>query len=154
MKNVYANFFLLIFLVFTFEIGAQTHINRLDSLFNKIKHSELALRIFFSEMPKGGDLHHHYSGSIYAEQYIEKARSLNAWINPVSLEISFELVDKSERDGWKKFKSYENQIGFYLLQQQLLKHWSVKDYARSDGTTSYDDFFNTLKHLLIKLNPT
>jgi len=146
MKNVYANFFLLIFLVFTFEIRAQTHINRLDSLFNKIKHSELALRIFFSEMPKGGDLHHHYSGSIYAEQYIEKARSLNAWINPVSLEISFELLDKSERDGWKKFKSYENQIGFYLLQQNLLKHWSVKDYARSDGITSYDDFFNTFDH--------
>jgi adenosine deaminase len=29
------------------------------------------LTLFFSQMPKGGDLHHHYSGAIYAEQYVE-----------------------------------------------------------------------------------
>src|SRR6476659_3600309 len=28
------------------------------------------LTMFFTQMPKGGDLHHHYSGAIYAEQYI------------------------------------------------------------------------------------
>lgn len=33
------------------------------------KTSELTL--FFTRMPKGADLHHHYSGSIYAEQYLE-----------------------------------------------------------------------------------
>jgi adenosine deaminase len=27
------------------------------------------LTMFFTQMPKGGDLHHHYSGAIYAEQY-------------------------------------------------------------------------------------
>jgi len=146
MKNVYVILYLLIFLFSALKIGAQNHLNQIDSLFNRIKHNELALRIFFSEMPKGGDLHHHYSGSIYAEQYIEKARSLNAWINPGSLEISFELLEKSERAGWKRFKMYENQIGSYILQQQLIKYWSVKDFARSDGTTSYDDFFNTFEY--------
>ncbi|MES2116327.1 MAG: adenosine deaminase, partial [Pseudomonadota bacterium] len=29
------------------------------------------LTMFFTMMPKGGDLHHHYSGAIYAEQYLE-----------------------------------------------------------------------------------
>ena len=29
------------------------------------------LTLFFSRMPKGADLHHHYSGSIYAEQYLD-----------------------------------------------------------------------------------
>ena len=33
---------------------------------------ELAeLTLFFTRIPKGGDLHHHYSGTIYAEQYLE-----------------------------------------------------------------------------------
>ena len=29
------------------------------------------LTLFFSKMPKGADLHHHYSGSIYAETYLD-----------------------------------------------------------------------------------
>ena len=29
------------------------------------------LSLFFSMMPKGGDLHHHYSGAIYAEQFLD-----------------------------------------------------------------------------------
>ena len=29
------------------------------------------LTLFFSQMPKGGDLHHHYSGAIYAETYVD-----------------------------------------------------------------------------------
>src|SRR6476660_6798813 len=28
------------------------------------------LTMFFTQMPKGGDLHHHYSGAIYAETYV------------------------------------------------------------------------------------
>lgn len=30
-----------------------------------------SLFAFFSSMPKGGDLHHHYSGSVYAETYAD-----------------------------------------------------------------------------------
>jgi adenosine deaminase/adenosine deaminase CECR1 len=29
------------------------------------------LTMFFTQMPKGGDLHHHYSGSVYAETYVD-----------------------------------------------------------------------------------
>src|SRR5689334_23568619 len=29
------------------------------------------LTMFFTQMPKGGDLHHHYSGAIYAETYVD-----------------------------------------------------------------------------------
>ena len=29
------------------------------------------LTLFFTQMPKGGDLHHHYSGSVYAESYVD-----------------------------------------------------------------------------------
>jgi hypothetical protein len=32
----------------------------------KIRNNEAALTAF-SQMPKGGDLHHHFSGSVYAE---------------------------------------------------------------------------------------
>ena len=132
MKNTYLN--ILFFLVLSFPgfIISQSNAPRLDSLLQTLRTNEAALRIFFSAMPKGGDLHHHYSGSIYAEKYIEKAKSANAWINEVTLEINFDssgtLMDKE----WKKFLTLEKEIGEYAFQQILLKHLSSKDYSRSD----------------------
>ena len=41
-----------------------------DALFNQVKTSPPALRAFLSAMPKGGDLHSHLSGAVYAESYL------------------------------------------------------------------------------------
>src|SRR5579871_495965 len=41
--------------------------------FNAIRNQPLALEAFLREMPKGGDLHNHLSGSIYAESYLRWA---------------------------------------------------------------------------------
>src|SRR5262249_44503903 len=38
-----------------------------------IRNQPLALEAFLREMPKGGDLHNHFTGSIYAESYIRWA---------------------------------------------------------------------------------
>src|SRR5436853_7217801 len=38
-----------------------------------IRNQPLALEAFLREMPKGGDLHNHLSGSIYAESYLHWA---------------------------------------------------------------------------------
>src|SRR6476660_2023600 len=38
-----------------------------------IRQQPLLLEAFLREMPKGGDLHNHLSGSIYAESYIRWA---------------------------------------------------------------------------------
>jgi adenosine deaminase len=35
-----------------------------------IRHDPLLLRIFLEQMPKGGDLHNHLSGTVYAESYV------------------------------------------------------------------------------------
>jgi hypothetical protein len=143
MKNTCSK--ILIFLVLSFPgiLISQSNVSRIDSLLNRLRANEAALRIFFSAMPKGGDLHHHYSGSIYAEKYIEKAKSANAWVNAVTLEIKFDSSEILTNKEWKKFLTLEKEIGEYEFQQILLKHFSSKDYSRSDGITSYDDFFET-----------
>jgi hypothetical protein len=143
MKNACSK--ILIFLVLSFPglLISQSNAHRLDSLLNRLRTNEAALRIFFSAMPKGGDLHHHYSGSIYAEKYIAIAKSTNAWINEVTLEIKFDSSGIAKEKEWKKFQQLEKEKGEYAFQQILLKHFSAKDYSRSDGITSYDDFFET-----------
>ncbi|UUZ50440.1 hypothetical protein LP420_11560 [Massilia sp. B-10] len=45
------------------------------------------LTLFFSQMPKGGDLHHHYSGAIYAEQFISWVDKQGYCINKQSYRI-------------------------------------------------------------------
>jgi adenosine deaminase len=41
--------------------------------FSAVRHSPLQLRAFLRAMPKGGDLHNHLSGAIYAESYLRWA---------------------------------------------------------------------------------
>ena len=55
--------------------------------FDKIKaHPEMLLG-FFDKMPKGGELHHHAIGSVFAENLIEVAVDAGCYINPRTLEV-------------------------------------------------------------------
>ena len=45
------------------------------------------LTMFFTQMPKGGDLHHHYSGAIYAEQYVDWVDRMGYCVNKQSYRI-------------------------------------------------------------------
>jgi len=46
---------------------------KVAALFEKAKDSPPALRVFLRGMPKGGDLHNHLGGAIYAEDFLEWA---------------------------------------------------------------------------------
>ena len=41
--------------------------------FNTIRLDQVALRQFLQKFPKGGDLHNHLSGTVYAESYLDWA---------------------------------------------------------------------------------
>ena len=42
-------------------------------MYAAIRNQPLALEAFLREMPKGGDLHNHLSGAVYAESYLRWA---------------------------------------------------------------------------------
>ena len=42
------------------------------------------LTMFFTLMPKGADLHHHYSGALYAEQYVDFLDKQGYCVNKLS----------------------------------------------------------------------
>ena len=46
------------------------HAPEIHALFDQVKTSPPALRAFLLAMPKGGDLHSHLSGAVYAESYL------------------------------------------------------------------------------------
>ena len=74
-----------------------------NQYFEKIRNNEAALnRFLFAQMPKGGDLHHHYSGSIYAEPLLEHAIAENLYLNTETMQVEKE---KPSAGNWEQFST-------------------------------------------------
>ena len=110
-----------------------------DSIFEGDKPNIAKLNLFFTQMPKGGDLHHHYTGTIYAETYLD-------WVNQKGWYIdkcTFGIVKK------RKNKRCDITVQALLeddaLYRKLLTLWSDKDYGNHfhDQPPPDSNFFNT-----------
>lgn len=109
------------------------------------------LTLFTNMLPKGGDLHHHYSGAIYAETYLD-------WIDKSQYCICHDPECKSNVDPETaaKFAIMKNPPAGACISAQdtrkdnafyrdLLKHWSDKDFDNHfhEQTAPDQQFFNT-----------
>ena len=105
-------------------------VQTVDSYFEKIRNNEAELTAFMAQMPKGGDLHHHYTGSVYAETYISYVVSHDYWINKNTLEV----LDKKPATGddWACFSSLKKEGQLSDYEDKLFQKWSIKDYNHVD----------------------
>ena len=126
----------LFFAFFLLNAHAQSISNYLE----KIRNNPAKLTAFFSQMPKGGDLHHHYSGSVYAESFIHYVVKKDYFIQKETLEIA-ENKPSNDKD-WVRFSALakDRQLDEYKF--RLLKKWSVKDY-NNVSIPSDKQFFET-----------
>ncbi|WP_029269534.1 adenosine deaminase [Flavobacterium sp. KJJ] len=131
-----------LFCFFIAQIGfSQTAENYLE----KIRNNEALLTAFFQQMPKGGDLHHHFSGSIYAEPLLERAIAEDFYLNLETMQVS---KTKPAKGNWQTFSSLKEEGKLAFYQQQVMQTWSVKDYNGS--VPSDDQFFDSFQ----KFEPT
>lgn len=100
-----------------------------NSYFEKIRNNEAALTAFFSQMPKGGDLHHHYSGSVYAEPILEYAITENFYLN---IETMMVAREKPSYGNWEQFSILKSKGQLDEYKQKIMHKWSVKDYNYVD----------------------
>jgi adenosine deaminase/adenosine deaminase CECR1 len=107
------------------------------------------LTLFFSQMPKGGDLHHHYSGSIYAESYVDFLDKQGFCVNKHTYRIE---TDKAAIDAERaKAPAARNCLStaeVYADDQtwrDLLQRWSSKDFGNHGALQPPPDrqFFQT-----------
>jgi adenosine deaminase/adenosine deaminase CECR1 len=107
------------------------------------------LTLFFSQMPKGGDLHHHYSGAIYAEQYVDFLDKQGFCVNKLSyrIETNKSVVDAerakpaAERNCLSTAEVYADDFTY----RELLQRWSSKDFKNHGALQAPPDrqFFQT-----------
>ncbi|TRX35613.1 amidohydrolase family protein [Flavobacterium restrictum] len=143
-KIILKQLFLLVFLTL-YSIGFSQNATL---YFEKIRNNEAELTAFFAQMPKGGDLHHHYSGAIYAEPLLEYAIAQNLYLNLETMQVEKE---KQATGTWMQFSSLKSKGELETYKQQILHKWSVKDYNNVDYPSdklffeSFDKFWAATK---------
>jgi len=119
------------------------------------------LNLLMNLLPKGGDLHHHYSGAIYAETYLDWLGKEEYCVyrhdDPVNCSDAFpasknchagfhiETADPSSEPtdhNCLTAQQIQEDNGFY---RQLLMRWSDKDFANHthDAIPPDQQFFDT-----------
>lgn len=95
-----------------------------ESMFHDGQADVAKLNLFFTRMPKGGDIHHHYTGSIYAETYLSWVDRKGWWINPCSLKIV-----TAQESGACASITVQQLIANNTLYRKLFTLWSDMDYS-------------------------
>ncbi|WP_316634659.1 adenosine deaminase [uncultured Flavobacterium sp.] len=131
---------------FCFFIAQISFSQTAENYLQKIRNNEALLTAFFQQMPKGGDLHHHFSGSIYAEPLLERAISEDFYLNLETMAVS---KTKPEKGNWQTFSSLKNEGKLAFYEQQVMQTWSAKDY-NGVSVPSDDLFFDSF----MKFEPT
>ena len=107
-------------------MSASSLAQTIDKYFESIRNNPVELTAFFASMPKGGDLHNHYSGSVYAETYISYVVSQDYAINENTLEVRTSAPQGVA--GWSRFSALNSSGQLPAYKQKLMQKWSVKDY--------------------------
>jgi adenosine deaminase len=109
-----------------------------ERLFDRIADDPARLRVFLTTMPKGGDLHNHLAGAVYAESYLDWAAGSGLCVETARLAIarppcagtSRPLADALAQDP--------------SLRDSMIDALSMRDFTPRPGDASgHDHFFAT-----------
>lgn len=110
---------------------------------------QAALTLFFTQMPKGGDLHHHYSGALYAEQYVDFLDKQGLCVNKVTYRIETDkkvieterALPPAQRNCLSSGELYADDQAY----REVLQRWSSKDFNNHGAIQPPPDrqFFQT-----------
>jgi adenosine deaminase len=120
---------------------------RATRAFTTARKNQLQLHAFLARMPKGADLHMHFSGAIYAETFLKDAAADLLCVN--SSTLSFTQNSGTTRSippqpvcgkgNVRADSVFTNQP----LYDALVDSFSMRSFVPSAGTSAHDQFFAT-----------
>jgi adenosine deaminase len=138
-------------ILFAGTAWSQTPEERTSRYLASIHNNPSLLLAFLREMPKGGDLHNHLAGAIYAENWIDYAAADNLCVNRTSSSLLPPPCDASCARYTNK-PAIRCVYGDHVLYNQLIDAWSMRNFSRSEDS-GHDHFFATFdKFELASLN--
>jgi adenosine deaminase len=121
--------------------AAQTAEQKAARYFDSIRKKPPLLLAFLREMPKGGDLHNHLDGAIYAEDLIDFAVSDNLCVERTSSRLLAPPCDDSCEKYTNK-PAARCSYGDHVLYNQIIDAWSMRNWKVGDES-GHDHFFAT-----------
>jgi adenosine deaminase len=131
-------------LVLAVSASAQTKASpeqRTARYFDSIRPQPSLLLPFLQEMPKGGDLHNHLWGAIYAESFIDYSAKDGLCVDRTTSILLAPPCDKScERYASKPAVQCAYQD--HILYNSIVDAWSMRNWTPDEGS-GHDHFFAT-----------
>jgi adenosine deaminase len=107
--------------------------------FDSVRQQPSLLLAFLREMPKGGDLHNHLLGAIYAESFIDFAAGDGFCVDrTTSILIAPPCDDACDRYASKPGVRCAYQD--HVLYNSIVDAWSMRNWEHSEGS-GHDHFF-------------
>jgi len=131
--------YLIVFLLCALA-SAQTAEQKTARYLDSIRRQPSLLLAFLHDIPKGGDLHNHIDGAIYAEDIIDWAASDNFCVDRTTSRLLAPPCDPCEHYTPKPAIrcAYEDHI----LYNQIIDAWSMRNWRPGDES-GHDHFFAT-----------
>jgi adenosine deaminase len=113
------------------------------------RENPLQLRRFLLNMPKGGDLHNHLSGAVYAESWIRAAAEDHLCVDLARLAFAKPLA--SSENGTEQPACGEGKVPAATaykdqhLFDALVDAFSMRGFVPSPGVTGHDHFFDAFR---------
>lgn len=102
--------------------------------FETIRHDENRLRQFFTQMPKGGDLHNHLTGSAYAETYFRLAAEDRLWVDMTTGKLSQEKAQGM-------IQLSPDMKDLHNTRMALIDKWSIRNFNPEKFALGPDEYF-------------
>ncbi len=108
--------------------------------FAAVKDSPVRLRMFLQAFPKGGDLHNHLSGAVYAEDFVDWALDRGTCFDPATLTASAPPCDpKAGRPALKQAIADGK-----TSRDAVVDAWSMRNYVPGISAASgHQQFFRS-----------
>jgi adenosine deaminase len=136
---ILTNILLLFFFAATTAIAAAkpgiSPEGQTERYFESIRKDPNLLTAFLLEMPKGGDLHNHLSGAIYAESLIDWAAANGSCVDPATFALSAPPCGDPTLPA-------STAYGSPVLYREMVDAFSMRNWKLS-GQSGHDHFFDT-----------
>jgi len=121
-------------------IQAQTPEQKTARYFDSIRNQPSLLLAFLHDMPKGGDLHSHLTGALYAEDIIDWAASDNLCVDRTTSRLLGPPCDSCEH--YTPKPAIRCAYDDHILYNQIIDAWSMRNW-RAGEESGHDHFFAT-----------
>ncbi len=99
-----------------------------------------AIRAFVQRMPKGGDIHSHLSGAVYAEHYLDWAIADGYCIDPTAIRLVLPQDCAKSPNAFPAAELFK-RTGIY---DALVNQWSTRNLPFA-GKSGHDQFFQAFE---------